>query len=159
MISQNPKKRPTCDLLLSKSDEWCINYDDLKNDYEFNKLKHRIITITKIEDGFNLYFLNKKLTQYFDDIEDSSYNYYNKFDNQLYCKKNNESLNNSSEIKSIPQFHHLSNEELKQLLNDVNNQRLDEMIKDFQQVCLKFINFYDFLVTEYYRGIGVFQLR
>jgi hypothetical protein len=33
-----------------------------------------------------------------------------------------------------PQLHHLSNDELKQLLNDENNQTLDQMIKDLKQV-------------------------
>ncbi len=33
-----------------------------------------------------------------------------------------------------PQLHHLSNDELKQLLNDENNQQLDQMIKDLKQV-------------------------
>jgi len=32
------------------------------------------------------------------------------------------------------QLLHLSNDDLKQLLNEENNQRLDQMIKDLQQV-------------------------
>ncbi len=65
---------------------------------------------------------------------------FNKQNNQLFkhqfnCFEEMSYYMSDLDCSSItPQLHHLSNDELKQLLNDENNQRLDQMIKDLKQV-------------------------